>query len=176
MAKHNVLCAYSEVAGKTGGFAALPDGGIYTGHHLIADNCFYFTGGLRGGGAGLVIVPHYNMNDAPCVVVTADANGGKSREHGQVHLLSSAGFDDQEDDYAAAGVWTYGEAKAAALVSVQVLGISVAKVKQALDKYFVRQLGMTDATRIRAGERSVFPDYEPRRSSREKKSVRATPY
>ena len=91
MAAHNHLCHYRDVAdviqAHPNDFPPLPDNGIYTGHHLIPDHCFYHTSGLRGMGDpdAFLCVPRYHTLDAPVIIVTADANGGKWAEHKAIH-------------------------------------------------------------------------------------------
>jgi len=172
MAAHNILCSYREVKQNIGGFPALPDGGIYTGHHLIPDHCFMISFGVRGGSGSLTVVPHYSEMDAPVIVVTADANGGKSREHGVVH----SSFDPEEGGFVSAKQWTYAEAREAAIESVFHL-LDKITVGNHMDKYFKHTLGMDDYSMVRAGERSVFPGYQAVRSSRAKtKAQRFSPY
>ena len=65
-------------------------GGIFlTGHHIIPDHCFYiYSGGraaqvdqmrLQGTGA-------YSTDEAPVILLKADENGGKTENHGAVHV------------------------------------------------------------------------------------------
>ena len=165
MAAHNILCRYKDTAGSIGGFAALPDGGIYTGHHLIADHCFMIAAGIRGAYGSLLVFQGYNVDEAPVVIVTADANGGKSREHGGVHLQ----FDPAEASFKDDQQWTYKQAREAAVDSVfAALGLVKVNVRTYLDAYFKLTLGMDDTTMLRAGEFSVFPGYQARKSPRYK--------
>jgi len=127
--------------------------------------------GVRGGNLDLLIVHDYNENDAPVIIVTADANGGKSREHLNAHRI----FDPKEDAFCDHQQWTYTDARQAALDSVAQFGLNNITVGQHLDKYFITKLKMNMHTYLRAGERSVFPGYAPKRSARDK-THRYQPY
>ncbi|HLY75583.1 MAG TPA: hypothetical protein VKU80_15790 [Planctomycetota bacterium] len=172
------ICAYKDVSTHITGLPALSGGGIYTGHHMIPDHCWYYTKGLRGKGdlsAFLCPTVHsYKDDDAPVIIVTADANGGKSRIHGVVHQF----FDPVEDGKGSS--WSYKEARLAAVSSV----LSAQKAEGAkspwssanliakLDEYFVKVCGVNDATMIRAGEHNVFPNIEVRSSERNPKKAK----
>ena len=160
MALHDI-CAYGDAAK----FGAGKDkaGGSITGHHIIPDHCFYYTGGR--GKESCPVIDDYDINDAPVVIVTADANGGKSKEHGAVHsVFDPLELAAQKED----NEWTYAEARDAAVKSVnKALGLSAATVKAKLDAYFLTTLGLSEQSLIRAGEHGTMKHApNPRRSKR----------
>jgi hypothetical protein len=158
------FCSYGEQKAHGAGPSG---GGCITGHHIIPDHCFYFTSGK--GKESCLVIEGYSISDAPVVLVTADANGGKSREHGNVHAV----FDPIELKAQQDGnEWTYKDARAAAVKSLHdVLGLSAASVQKVLDDYFVVGLGMAEDKLIRAGEHGTMTTKpEPRRSKRQKTS------
>ncbi|MDX1605513.1 MAG: hypothetical protein R3202_04920 [Candidatus Competibacterales bacterium] len=163
---HLSICAYRDVPNRIANLPALPNGGIYTGHHVIPDHCWYVTSGLRGrGDLGAFLIPgckHYRTDQAPVIIVTADANGGKSREHGKIHDI----FDPLEFNNKPS--WTYEEALDAAKQSIEG-NFGLAKwlfVKEEMEKYFQRQCGVKMDTELRAGEHSVHPRAPQRKSAR----------
>jgi hypothetical protein len=163
------ICAYKDQAAHGAATGILPDDGTLTGHHMIPDHCFFYTSGLRGKGyLGAFWCPgvmFYDINDAPVILLSADNNGGKSRNHGLAHAV----FDPIETTASQTGnEWTYAEARAAAVRSIATqFSPSEATVRDALDNYFIATLGMTDDTVIRAGEHGTMASApEPRRSGR----------
>lgn len=164
MALHG-FCAYGK-QGENGAGAC--GTGVITGHHIIPDHCFHYCSGR--GKESCVVIDGYTIDDAPVVLVTADANGGKSREHGTIHAvfdpleLKAQLLEDSSNE------WTYADARAAAVESVhKCLGLAKADIQKVLDDYFMTNLGMSTSTLLRAGEHGVMkhaPD--PRRSKRQK--------
>lgn len=134
-------------------------GGVFlTGHHIIPDHCFYiYSGGraaqvdqmrLQGTGA-------YSTDDAPVILLTADASGGKTANHGAVH----ASFDPVEKARFAGGqdTWTYDEVKMAAVTSVLAVfsggGNPLAnKIAADLDSYFLPRFANGGNQILRCGE------------------------
>lgn len=181
MALHEI-CRYDQQAAH--GAGAMAGGGTITGHHLIADHCLYYVGGLRGmGDLSAFLCPGlslYSTGSAPVVLVTADDNGGKSREHGLIHAI----FDPLERKAATANgnQWTYAEARAAAVYSVStVLSCwGSTQLTKILDDYFKGQCGLDDASMIRAGETGVMSSFTAiRKSGRDRvksPSSRFSPY
>ena len=166
------ICAYkdqkSNGAGPISGDSAF---GTIVGHHIIPDHCFYYTSGLRGKGdlSGFLATGcvGYSTADAPVIMVTADQNGGKSRQHGAVHQI----FDPIELAASLHGAeWTYGDARAAAAKSLKDgLGVPTATTIKALNDYFANVCGLEDGTLIRAGEHGTMKSAPaPRRSTRER--------
>ncbi|MBC7910464.1 MAG: hypothetical protein H7Y30_08190 [Pyrinomonadaceae bacterium] len=165
------ICAYRDVARHTSELEALSEGGIYTGHHIIPDHCFFYTSGLRkfGGGSDFLCpgVTNYHTDDAPVIIVTADFNGGKSRNHGMIHLE----FDAEENRFQRTHRWEYQEARAAAINSIMFnyAGMSEVALSQVLDAYFKVTCGIRDTTYLRAGEHGTMPGIKPRTSPRTKR-------
>jgi hypothetical protein len=164
MAQHYGFCAYSAVPAHIVGAPALLDGGIWTGHHIIPDHCFYFTSGLRGRGDLTAFLQPgcagYRTDDAPTIVVDADSNGGKSRTHGAIHDI----FDKLESKAAKGKTWTYHEALEAAIDSINtVLGaVAAGQAEMQMAAYFETQLGISKNAKLRAGERTALPNPTPR--------------
>lgn len=176
----HAICAYKDQAVNGATTSGLAGGGAITGHHIIPDHCFYYTSGLRGKGdlSGFLVpgASGYTTADAPVILVTADANGGKSREHGNIHAV----FDPIElaAAHANGNQWTYEDARAAAVKSlVDVLGCDKGTVENALDSYFVDTCGLDMGSIIRAGEHGTMKDKPPsRKSPRTKHNYRHSPY
>jgi hypothetical protein len=176
------ICAYRDQGAHGAGGGILADGGSITGHHIIPDHCFYYTAGLRGGGGlSAFLCPglrEYKTANAPVIIVTADANGGKSRQHGLIHAV----FDpiELEARIKNGNQWTYREAKTAAIQSVLNLchRYSGAELEEILDEYFKGRCLIVDDMLIRAGEHGTMKTAPlPRSSEREKmKKARSTPY
>lgn len=129
--------------------------GFLTGHHIIPDHCFYVAKGARqlGGSLQMLIkgASRYNTNQAPVIVLSSDATGGKVLNHGRVHAV----FDPAEKMLAKIqSTWTYAEVKALAIQSViAVTGPQLkGKLSMELDNYFVNRLGMKKNTMLRCGE------------------------
>jgi hypothetical protein len=124
-------------------FPSLENKGRYTGHHMIPDHCFKHA---PGGSGYDYIMPGYSINDAPTIIVAADANGGKSRVHGDIHNI----FDPVEKSHSS-GEWTYVQAKKAAIDSLKGIGVNPTSE---LDSYY-NNISKT----IRAGEHASWPEY-----------------
>ena len=163
------ICSYKDQATYGAAVGALDDGGTITGHHIIPDHCFYYTSGLRGmGDLSAFLCPGvkgYKTDDAPVIIVTADANAGKSRVHGLIHQVFDA------IELAAAkkngNQWKYSEARDAAIQSVtgNCAKYSAAGLKKILDDYFIVGCGLTDDTLVRAGEHGTMTSAPPPRRS-----------
>lgn len=159
MPRHTI-CAYADQAEHGAGPALISDGtqGLLTGHHMIPDHCFYYTGGLRGkGDLSYFLCPDvvgYTTGSAPVIIVEADKTGGKSHEHGRIHSL----FDVNESIAARANSnaneWTYANARAVAVSSVRncITLYSEAELIDILDSYYKGECGIIDGTLLRAGE------------------------
>ena len=164
------ICAYKDQKANGASVGTLEGSGTITGHHIIPDHCLFYTSGLRGkGDLSAFLAPgvtKYTTEDAPVILVTADNNGGKTREHGNVHAIfdpieSAAGRRNGDNQ------WTYEEARAAAVKSLEALGCTKATVEKALDDYFVTICGLTMGTLIRAGEHGTMKNRPaPRKSGR----------
>ena len=158
-----IYCSYKD-QGKNG---AGPEGdGCITGHHIIPDHCFYYTSGR--GKEACTVVDGYHIGDAPVVLVRADRNGGKSREHGQVHAVFDPIELSAQTENGNANQWSYREARDAAIKSlVDVVGADGAVVLGILDRYFMNSLGLSEDSLIRAGEHGTMKNApNPRRSTR----------
>lgn len=173
------ICAYGDTALHGGGTGILENNGTLTGHHIIPDHCFFYTGGMRGkGDLSAFLCPGvrgYRDSEAPVILLTADHDGGKSRHHGLVH----AWFDPIEMTASLGGnEWTYADARAAAADSIaQQFPPSAATIEAALDAYFVDELGLDDDTVLRAGERGTMKSAPPpRRSARGNRHVARSKY
>ncbi|MGB9181149.1 MAG: hypothetical protein WCB68_18090 [Pyrinomonadaceae bacterium] len=162
------ICAYKDVAAHIEDLPELAGGGIYTGHHIIPDHCFYYTSGLRGKGELSAFlcpgVSNYTTANGLVIIVTADSNGGKSREHGRIHDV----FDPIEFAFKGNNRWTYAEARDAAIQSVMVVcaALTAAILEQTLDAYYKTTCRMTDATLLRAGEHGAMKGVSARTSAR----------
>lgn len=169
------ICAYKDVAAHIIGLPALPNGGIYTGHHIIPDHCFYFTSGLRGKGELSAFlcpgVSNYTTNDGLVIIVTADSNGGKSREHGRIHDV----FDPLEDGFKGSHQWTYAEARDAGIQSVMAVcaALTAPSLEVILDAYYKTTCKIKNTTYLRAGEHGAMKGISVRTSGRNR---RASPY
>lgn len=163
------ICAYGDQGSHGAATGVLANNGTLTGHHIIPDHCLYYTSGLRGRGdlSGFLCpnVRGYTTAAAPVIILSANNNGGKSRNHGLAHAV----FDPIELAASLVGnEWTYADARAAAVRSIATqFPLSEAAVTQVLDGYFVDDLGLDDATVIRAGEHGTMASAPaPRRSGR----------
>jgi hypothetical protein len=163
------ICSYAEQGLYGAATGILAEDGTLTGHHMIPDHCLYYTSGLRGKGdlTGFACpgVSGYHIMDAPVIILSADRNGGKSRNHGLAHAI----FDPIEVAAAMGGSeWTYADARAAAVKSIATqFKPSADLVTAALDGYFKDKLGIEDDTLLRAGEHGTMSSAPaPRRSSR----------
>ncbi|NDR57389.1 hypothetical protein [Aliiruegeria sabulilitoris] len=157
----HIYCAYRDQRVHGAG----PQGdGCITGHHIIPDHCFYYTFGA--GKKSCPVVAGYKTGNAPVVLVTANRNGGKSREHGQVHAV----FDPIELKAQRNGSnqWTYREARDAAIKSLKdALGADEEVVREKLDEYFMYELGLTEDNLIKAGDHGVMASApDPRRNAK----------
>ena len=163
------ICAYKDQALHGAGTGILDNDGTLTGHHIIPDHCFYYTSGLRGKGdlSGFLCptVRAYTTADAPVILLSADNNGGKSRNHGLVHVV----FDPIELKAARANgnQWTYERVRAAAIESITTncTIYSEAQIQKVLDDYFITTCGIALDTLIRAGEHGTMRSAPPPRKS-----------
>lgn len=174
------ICAYGHQAMHGAATGILTGNGTLTGHHIIPDHCFYYTSGLRGMGdlSGFLCpgIYGYTTMSAPVIIVSADFNGGKSRNHGLIHAI----FDPVEEHAAKAGgnQWTYAAAKTAALHSLSISAFpNVPNVEAILDAYFKGQCGIGDDTMLRAGEHGTMASRPaPRSSGRTARNTAAGKY
>ncbi|MFT6903791.1 MAG: hypothetical protein ACJAS1_000436 [Oleiphilaceae bacterium] len=174
------ICSYDEA--KAGNFGAGENDksstGWLTGHHLIPDHCFFYTGGLRGRGdvSGFLIPvlkgKGYTEGSAPVILLSSDHTGAPTANHKTAHDT----FDPIENKVAIKGgyEWTYAEAVEASVKSLKVFGREE-EVRGELKKYFVDKMGLDDESILRAGTAGkTMSSYNKVHKS--KRNLRAKPY
>jgi len=151
------ICTYQESVNKL--YGAGPNdnssSGWLTGHHLIPDHCFFKVGSLRGmGNLGDFLIDDlagkpYSEMSAPVILLSSKQTGAPTHNHRKVHAI----FDPKENDLAGSDyTWTYGQAVALCLESLEAFGAGVkSEAAIALKRYFETHLGLTNESELRAG-------------------------
>jgi len=150
------ICSYQEAMdGEFGaGASDKSPSGWLTGHHLIPDHCFFYTGGLRGKGdvSGFLIPvlkgTRYTEASAPVILLSSDHFGAPTHNHKKAHDV----FDPIENEFGRnqGNEWTFADAVEASVKSLKIFGVEDA-VRKELKKYFMDGLGLDNESILRAG-------------------------
>jgi hypothetical protein len=150
------ICTFQESEKKQFGAGenALSGSGWLTGHHLIPDHCFYYTGGLRGrGDLAAFLIPDlkgklYSEGSSPVILLSSNQQGAPTHNHQVAHGI----FDPIENLAALKDTfqWTYGAAVEACVKSLKTF-VNELVIRNTLKNYFEIGLGLTADSLLRAG-------------------------